>query len=218
MTVLSAIPESDEQQDVTETIHYLYEDGKTGTTKTVTLSFDGKPNADGGYDWTPSSTEFSEYPINIPGYHIVSAAREDTGANVLNADKSGIQAISGITHSSKGIDVDVHLAPNDETQTVDEKVTYVYDDGSKPTTTRTVNELTFSHKWNETTKSFDAWTPANSQFNSVQLDVPAGYHVVSAKYGNADRRLAGFGLLAGSLTGMLGLAEMRKKKIGKSLK
>lgn len=177
---------TDQQKTVIETIKLIYDDGQPGTTKTVSLNFIGYPNEDGDYDWVPANDQFSAYPISVEGYHIISATRTDTGASVLNAAKDGIQAITGITHDNDDVTIEVHLAPNDQTKTIHETLTTIYDDGSQPTSHRTVNSLTFIRRWNDSRKQFDDWTSPTDQFDAFRLNIPSGYHVVTAMYGSTD--------------------------------
>ncbi|WP_460021980.1 mucin-binding protein, partial [Lactovum odontotermitis] len=168
-------------QEVTRTIHYVYENGDpagtaapdmpqkvTFTHTVVTDDVTGDPVSD---TWTPDSDSFAS--VDSP---------EITN---YTPDQTSVAGVSDLTYASIGQDVTVTYTANTEAVTDSQEVTrtihYVYEDGSPvgeaaPDLTETATFTRTGTKNLATGKTaWDEWTSDDASFDEITSPSIAGY-------------------------------------------
>lgn len=189
-----------ENRTVTETIHYVYRDGKMAhpdqQTSLTFVANDGSYHdlVDSKLDhitgWqidgqTADTGSFARVPNPaVNGFHVVSAVTSDA-KNALDGNR--VKAFTGIKSDSKNIEVTVTYAKNEpvapttesvtDQKTVTETIHYVYSDGTKAHADYVADRIFTRTGTKDLTTgevSWNAWTPANAEFKAVQSPVIAG--------------------------------------------
>ena len=185
-------------KSVTETIQYVGT-GKQIDAHQSTLTFE--PN-DGSYHdevthddhvtgWHVANTTNSTGTFvsvanpTITGYHVVSAV--ENGNDVLDHSTNSVKEQSGITETTKNIEITVTYAkdepvdptvPVSDTKSITETIHYVYSDGSKAHDDN-VATLTFTRTGTKHTKTnttdWNPWTPVSANFSKVKSPTIEGY-------------------------------------------
>lgn len=121
----------------------------------------------------------------VTGYHVVSAI--ENGNDVLDHSTNSVKEQSGITETTKNIEITVTYAkdepvdptvPVSDTKSITETIHYVYSDGSKAHDDN-VATLTFTRTGTKHTKTnttdWNPWTPVSANFSKVKSPTIEGY-------------------------------------------